>query len=481
MIGGKRIAKNTLVLMFSSVFNVCVSIFTTSIIARSIGPELYGRYTFSLNYILFFRVFANFGLESLFIREAARDNKNINLINDIFHLKFFLAIINIGIIILSAHLLKYSPEIIKVIYILCIGSFFQILYDILLAYYRSIEKLLVTALFSMAFRTISAIMIVIAIYTGIGFIGVVSAFSIANALIFASVLSVYLKKLKLLNTNFNPGKWFILIKQGLPFYASALLTMFYYKINVLILSKLVSEREMGSYFAAVTLVENLVFIPNAFNTSIFPAYSRIFGNSMEALKKAYERITKYTIIFTVAVAIGTILVGEKVIELIYGKEFTAAAPILSVFIFFWVFTFFSQTQSSLLFSIQKEFTQLKIMVAACFINLVLSLILIYQYGIIGAAYASVLTEGLVVVIVSTVLWKLNLRYKPDLHILGLSLVAIAMSVVVKALLNVNIIAAVAGGGITYLALLFLLRVFDSEDIMYFKSLLRRNMRSEQHS
>ncbi len=159
MIGGKKILQNTLLLTLSSVVNLVISIATTSIIARSIGPELYGRYTFSLTYILMFSVLANFGLESLFIREAARDRVNLAFIKDIFHLKIILAIVTIGTLLFSAHILNYNSEIISVLYILCCGLFFQILSESLLSVYRSVEKMHVTAFFSTFFRIVSAIVI----------------------------------------------------------------------------------------------------------------------------------------------------------------------------------------------------------------------------------------------------------------------------------------------------------------------------------
>ena len=47
-VGARRIAMNTFFLTLSSIANLAIAVVTTSIIARSIGPELYGRYTFGL-------------------------------------------------------------------------------------------------------------------------------------------------------------------------------------------------------------------------------------------------------------------------------------------------------------------------------------------------------------------------------------------------------------------------------------------------
>jgi len=474
MIGGKKILQNTLLLTLSSVVNLVISIATTSIIARSIGPELYGRYTFSLTYILMFSVLANFGLESLFIREAARDRVNLAFIKDIFHLKIILAIVTIGTLLFSAHILNYNSEIISVLYILCCGLFFQILSESLLSVYRSVEKMHVTAFFSTFFRIVSAIVIGLSVYFGLGFYGIVSAFSIGNALVFMAVLILFRRDFRLLNLRISPSIWFNLIRQGAPFYFSALLTMFYAKINIVILSKLASEREIGYYMAALNLVENLYFIPTAFVTSAFPAFSRLYGSSPDALKSAYIKMTKYLIILTVAVSIGTVLVSDNIVRLIYGDQFAPAVPVLNVLIFLWVLAFFSNAQSSLLFSIQKERAQVKIMMIAVLVNAVLNFVFIRSYGYMGAAIASVLTEGIVVVLISYVLWRAGFKYFPDISIFRLVVAVAGMIFIVRFLSQFNIAIAIVGGAVSYTCLLFALKVFDADDINYMKTLFRRN-------
>ncbi|MEW6418483.1 MAG: flippase [Nitrospirota bacterium] len=478
MIGGKKIALNTIFLTGAALINLAIAILTTSIIARSIGPELYGRYTFGLTFIFMFSVLANFGLESLYIREAARDKGNLLLISDIFHLKIVLAIGTIVSIIVAAHILNYPRETITVLYILCVGQFFAILSESLLSVYRTVEKMHVTALFSVLFRVFAAIIVFASVYSDLGFYGIVSAFSIANALVFAGVLGLFLRQFRLLGLTFKPSKWIALIRQGIPFYFSALLTMFYAKINVIILSKFVSDTEIGFYMAALNLVENLYFMPNAFVTAAFPAFSRLYGISEDALRATYIKVTKYLIILTAAVTVGTILVSEKIILLIYGSAFEPAVPALKILIFLWVFAFFSNVQSSLLFSIKKERAQVRIMFFAVLVNAILNYFFISHYGYMGAAFASVLTEGFVVMLVSMVLWRSHLRYVPDMRILRLGLVVAGMVVLVRFLLQFNVGVAIVGGVLSYASLLFLLGVLDAEDIFYMKSVIKKRTAHE---
>lgn len=259
----------------------------------------------------------------------------------------------------------------------------------------------------------------------------------------------------------------------MPFYVSALLTMLYGKIYIVILSKLVTDQEMGFYMAALTLVENLYFIPTAFLTSIFPAFCRLYGTSLDNLKNAYVKIIKYLIIVTVAVSIGTIIVSENIIQIIFGSQFTPAAPVLNILIFLWVFNFFSNAQSILLWSIQKERVQVIIMFFAVTISVILNYIFINVYGYIGAAFAMVLTEGLVVFLITVVLWRLQFRYIPDIRILRLILAGAGMVILFNFLLPFNLIAAIVAGAISYLGLLFILKILDDDDIVYLKSIVNR--------
>ncbi|MBX3330269.1 MAG: oligosaccharide flippase family protein [Nitrospira sp.] len=463
MIGAKTILTNTLFLMVASVFNIGVSIVTTALIARAIGPELYGRYTFGLTYVLIFSVFSNFGIESLFIREASRDRAKLALIHDIFPLKISLSVMTVGLAVLSIYLLDYPGPTIEVVQILCVGLFFQILYESLVSVSKALEEMYVVALLSVFFRVVSATAVIGSIIGGIGFVGIVSAFAIGNASAFLLALWLHARRWGFSEVGFRVPAWFSLIRQGYPFFLSALVTMLYGKINVLMLSKMVPEADLGYFMAAANLVENLFFIPVAFNTTIFPAFSRMHGTSPEALRQSYSKIVRYLVIVTLGVAAGTMLVGGDVIRLLYGEQFGSAAPLLSILILYWALAFFSNVLSSLLFSIHQEHAQVRIMVVAAGLSIVLNALFIMHSGVFGAAFAAVVTEVAVVVLMGAVLWKVDFPWPVSANSLKLALNVIAMVIIVRMLLPVNLALAIMVGAGTYLLLLFPIGLVDEDD------------------
>ena len=463
MIGAKTILTNTLFLMGASVFNIGVSIVTTAMIARTIGPELYGRYTFGLTYVLVFSVFSNFGIESLFIREASREKSKLALFENILPLKVVLSVMTVGLVLVSLYVLDYPDETVEVVRILCIGLFFQILYECIMSVSKALEEMHVVALFSVFFRVVSAAAIIASIMSGIGFIGIVSAFAVGNAAAFLVALWFHARRWGLNRMGIRVDAWVPLVRQGYPFFLSALVTMLYGKINVLMLSKMVPEADLGYFMAAANLVDNLFFIPMAFNTTIFPAFSRMHGTSPEALRQSYGKIVRYLVVVTLGVSAGTMLVGEEVIRLLYGEQFSSAAPILAILILYWALAFFSNVLSSLLFSIHQERAQARIMGVAAGLSIVLNIILIMHSGISGAAFAAVVTEVAVVVLMAAVLWKANFPWPLSAKFVKLTVNVIAMVIIVQVLLPVNLVLAIMVGAGTYLLLMFPIGLVDEED------------------
>lgn len=464
--------------MGASVFNTAVSIVTTALIARAIGPELYGRYMFGLTYVLVFSVFSNFGIESLFIREASREKSKLALIEDILPLKVVLSVMTVGLVLVSLYVLDYPDETVEVVRILCVGLFFQILYESLMSVSKALEEMHVVALFSVFFRIVSAAAIIVSIMSGIGFIGIVSAFAVGNATAFLVALWVHARRWGLKGMGIRVDAWVLLVRQGYPFFLSALVTMFYGKINVLMLSKMVPEADLGYFMAAANLVDNLFFIPMAFNMTIFPAFSRMYGTSPDALRLSYGKIVRYLVIVTMGVSAGTILVGQEVIRLLYGDQFAPAVPVLSIMIFYWALAFFSNVLSSLLFSIGQERAQARIMVMAAALSIVLNAFLIQQYGIIGAAYAAVATEAAVVAFIGATLWRVDFHWPVSMRSMKLVLNVAAMAIIVHLLMPFNLFLAIILGAGTYLLLLFPVGLLDEDDKTMMYSWVRKRFAHE---
>jgi O-antigen/teichoic acid export membrane protein len=475
MESGNSMARNSIVLMSASVFNLIVSILITSVVAKTIGAELFGKYTFGLSLIVLFSVLANFGLESLFVREAARDKENIKkLIYDVFAIKCLLSALTVLLLLSFSYAMSYDESTITVIKILSIGLFFQIAAEVLCAVYRSLEKLHVISVYGVSFRIITAIIILSSIYHGIGFWGIVWSFTIGRIVVFLFLFIHYRRTIGIGHINLNIHGWPLLIKRGLPFYLSAIFTMLYMKVTILFLAETHGELEIGIYMAAAILVESLLFLPNSLSMILFSAFSRIHGTSFAALQIAFTKSMKYIIIIIASVITGTILTADRVIYLIYGDDFQNAAVVLKILILFWGMAFLTQIMSNLLFAMNKEIVQVKIMAVTCFANIMMNFFLVPRFGAIGSAAVFVLSEMIAVSLIVLSLWIYKIHYLPNIRTLRLLPVLLVMVIVVVTTDNLNIIFSISLGALAFASSLFLLRVFDEEDIAYLRQIFKRN-------
>ncbi len=473
-IGAKKIATNAFLLSLSSGINLAISVVTTSLIARSFGPELYGTYTFGLAYIMVFTVLANFGIESLFVREAAREPEHIKrLISNVVHLKIILAIGTVVIVDVSANLLGYPDRTVKVIYVLSIGLFFQIMSTTLMAVYRSQERMAVIAVFNVVFRVVTAVLILASIYFGIGLKGVVAAYTVGCFVVFVGNAIVFRRDYGRIGWKLDPSAWKDLIYRGRAFYVSALFGTIYLRINLFVLSKSVNELELGYFMAAWTLVETLYVFPEAVTGALFPAFSRIYGTAEEALGMVYSKMLKYILILSVAVCAGCLVVGDEILLLIYGPKFHDSIPILNVLIFLWAVGFLSNMMGWLLYAIKKETTHVKVMGAGCVVSLVLSIAFIEWFGTVGSAYALILSETFLVVSMAVVLHRSGLRSNLDGRLLRLALVVPAMVFAVRLMLDFNVVIQVMVGALVYAVSIYLFRVLDREELIALRRMIRR--------
>ncbi|NIS38808.1 oligosaccharide flippase family protein, partial [Candidatus Saccharibacteria bacterium] len=70
---GERIVKNSAVLTASHVLSKLINLALVLILTRLLGSDGFGIYSFSLAFVMLFMVFTHLGINTLLIREIARD------------------------------------------------------------------------------------------------------------------------------------------------------------------------------------------------------------------------------------------------------------------------------------------------------------------------------------------------------------------------------------------------------------------------
>lgn len=472
----QRIAKNTGVLFVSQIVSYILGFFYIMYTARYLGVEGFGILSFALAFAGIFGIFSDLGLRNLTVREVAREKSLAGkYLGNIVVIKIFLGVVTIGLIAITINLLGYPLQTIKIVYLISLsvvfGTFSGMFYSIFQAYekmeYQSLGQILSSVLMLAG--------ALFAISNKYDIIGFASIYFIVNAIILGYALVVSSLKFVLPKMEFDWGFWKVTIKEALPFGLTGIFVTIYYWIDSVMLSLMQGDEAVGWYNAAYRLIIVLLFIPSILNMVIFPAMSRFFITSKASLKFAYEKYFKYMAIIGIPLGIGTTLLADRIILLIFGAEYINSVIALQILVWSSVFIFLNGAFARLLEASNYQMTITKITGICMVENVVLNLIIIPKFSYIGASATTVITEFTALILCIIVSSKIGYNISKNNIIDALKVVVASL---VMGLLIINseylnsfflILASIA----LYFSVLYLLKGFSKDDVTLLMTIINK--------
>ncbi len=465
----KRIAKNTIYMFTGNIVKKLFTLVLTLIVARYLGAANFGKLSFALGFVVLFSILTDFGAKILINREIARNKDKVNkYVSNVIILKVFLSIVMILVVGAAANILSYPSETIFLVYIAAFIFIFQSLGEPLNSAFRGFEVLQYSALPMIGQSLLKFLLAIGVVILGLGVKELLFAYLIAEILGFLMMLFYYHTKIHKFclewDYKFSKG----IIKASIPFGVAALMMTLYDKIDITMLSKMVSNPDavIGWYSAAITLPYVFEFIPISIMSAVYSYASVSYLKDISKLKIVYEKLISYFFYFTIPLCVGTVVLANKIIHLLYGNEYAPAIFALQILIWAVLLKFQMYAFGIVLDSMNKEMLTMKAAIASLVANVGLNLILIPKYGFIGASIATVASEMIYFVIcyaaVSVYLERvplIKLLYKPVFA-------SIIMGVSVYYLNFINLFIAIFLAMIIYISLMFILRAFPKKDIGY---------------
>jgi O-antigen/teichoic acid export membrane protein len=170
-------------------------------------------------------------------------------------------------------------------------------------------------------------------------------------------------------------------------------TAWWTSINIVLLSKLTNENDVGLYNAANQLMVPLAIFCQSVMVAAFPIMCRKFSMSGEGLKRISNRLIELLMIVAIPGTVGLIMVAAPALEFVYKKEsFVQAADVVRITAAILILKALTYAMGHVLLAGSREITTLRIVIVDLIVGLFLGLILISLFGLIGAAVAALLTR-----------------------------------------------------------------------------------------
>ncbi len=389
------VAQNTSFLTAASILQKVISFFYFIFVARMIQVENTGVYFFAISFTTIFTVVADFGFGSVLTREASRfPDRSESYFHTVFWTKIMFGLGAYLLVILFANILKYPETTKLLIYISGITMFFDTLATSFNSIFRARKNLIYESMGIIGSQFITLLIGTFALLNHWPLVWLILAYAIPSFLNLIYI-SGFLKKVYGIGIRFawNAKVFKIFIAIALPFALAGIIGRLYSYSDSLLMSKLLSAKELGWWSVPYKITFAFQFIPLALSASVYPVFSGLFLTNKMAIGPLFEKSWRYLFAIVLPLAFGLIAIADPVVRHVFGQEYSPSIAPLRFLLVGLIFGFLSFITGALLNAINKQKTQTGLMGLVLVVNIILNLILLPRLGITGAAIAALVSNA----------------------------------------------------------------------------------------
>ncbi len=267
-----------------------------------------------------------------------------------------------------------------------------------------------------------------------------------------------------------------LIRSGLSFLAYGVIGVIYYRIDTVLLSVLTTAVAIGIYGAAYRLFDTLAFVPGVLVGAIMsPILAKYSVTDKDKLRSAVERSVTAMLLCSLPAAVGLAVTAPNIIFLVYHRSaYSQSALVLEALAPGLIALFLNSALTTVLVSTGQERKLPIIAAAALVFNVILNLTLIPRFAEIGSAWATTLTEALLLVVgvmlidralIPARLWTVAGKVAVAALVMGLVAHALATNgILLHALGAYSIFVIVPVAAAIYVTAIVILRTLPPEEM-----------------
>lgn len=469
-----RIFNNTLAFIGGEFFYHLINFFTGILVARSLGSEAYGQFSFIFVYLSFFEVFVQFGLNSIVTRELTQNKaEGPRILGNAVLLRLLLAGISFPPAFFLIHALGYPLSVqqgvlagsfqlfltLRALYETVFRVHLLMIYPVLVNGLRALINLGLVAVLAHSHPTV--IYFVLA-YLGSGLIGLLAIGFLSRRLIQITLA-------------WDGGLIKKLIKESFPLALSGYLTLLYYRIDVLMLSMMKGFSAVGYYSAATRLTESLDIIASALMISLFPLLSHAFKEDRQKFERLTAKAFRTLLLAGLPIALGGTLVSGDLISLLFGPEYQPSQATLAILLWYTFFNFLATLLVNVLIACGRQAVDAWISFFLVLGNIGMNFLLIPSYSHNGAALATVLTElfgtgAMLAYMVKHPTIQLLLPWRELRDALKINALFLSVLILLKIFFPIPVIGLIFVGMIIYASLLLGMRLVSLDEIKSYLNL-----------
>ncbi len=365
---------------------------------RYLGLENFGVYTLATTIGFFVSLLADLGISTILTREISkRPHLASKFFARVLSTKLLLTLVAILLLLIALKVLNYPQRHAHVILVFSISAVLGSFSSAAFGVFRGLEQMQYEAIGVSVDKIISVIVGIVLLVLGFGLEEFIWSFVVSGIFLFVYSFTILYKKFLAFELQWHYRQSAIILKISVFLGVSAFLSMAYNYLDIIMLSKMVSDKDIGYYGAAYRVLAVTRIFPTILVTAFLPQLSAHHKDTNQ-LSTFFTEGVGYLFLIIFPLIPAVVVLAEPIMYFICGAEFMTggdaalganalrilacaiAAQIMNIFFV----PLYVATNN------QKKIVHFQ--VVGLMVNIGLNLVLIPSLSIVGASIATVATE-----------------------------------------------------------------------------------------
>lgn len=401
--------------------NAMLGVAVTIALVRGLGPSGFGDWSTLLSILTIVGYLGSLGLNDVALRHATLDPEHESVwISAMLSLQLIISIpvtlITIGV---GVGLTSGSSQVAAVL----LGGtcLFTALGSVRLVFQLRIRNSL-TAGFELLNGILWAIAVLSIAGIGGGIIPFAAAFLVTTAIVNVAQFFVARRQIQFGVAGQRSARRELIVV-GIPFAIASILYLAYTQVDQILVFQLAGAHDAGLYGAANRMLDRALVIPASILATLFPMIASAYRDDLVRMRGLVQTAAEVLLTATVPFVALVAVISRPLMVLLFGEQFAAAGPALTVFMVVFAASGFSFIAGDLVIVLGIQRRYILYAAAGLVVNVVLNVILIPPYGFMAAAWVSLVTEVVVIGLAlrrCLTLIELRLRFHRIIRILATS-------------------------------------------------------------
>jgi O-antigen/teichoic acid export membrane protein len=389
----RRYTQNAIAILTSDVFHRATTFLIYALVSRHLGAYEFGQLSLALTLFYTAQMVAGAGLRTVITREVAKaqDEAGRYLIQGSIVVLLF-STLSWLILWAFCALSGYQADTQAIILVLAIGLLPAALSTVCEGIFRAREQMGWIAVANTPVNLLKLGLAFLLLQRGEGVYALVLLLVASHSMVLLIEWGLILRAGTRLGLPIESAACWLLLRTSLTFLGVDVVIAVWSSTQTLLLSVLRGEVDVGLYSAGSQLLVPVLLIFQSIASSVFPVLCRRFEERVESLGAIAVRLLELLLAIAIPATVGLYLLADRVLLLLYGNpEMVMAAAALRIQSWVIILNAGTTALGQILWASKREQRSLQIVTINLLLNVSLSFVLVYLYGLNGAALAALIT------------------------------------------------------------------------------------------